>query len=96
MGFINTVKGIIAKFRAAGKSENEISGIIEKAAEKATVNRGHLKKDEFPKQEIKVESSTGAFRKAILELGITTEQATEAICKMGHAKGREKRRNTNN
>lgn len=96
MGFINAVKGIIAKFRAAGKSEKEISGIIETAAEKATVNRGHLKKDEFPKPEIKVESSTEAFRRAILELGITTEQAKEAICKMGHAKGREERRNTNN
>ena len=35
MGFINAVKGIIAKFRAAGKSENEISGIIETAAEKS-------------------------------------------------------------
>lgn len=61
MGFINAVKGIIAKFRAAGKSENEISSIIETAADKATVNKGYLKKDEFPKSEIKVESSTEAF-----------------------------------
>lgn len=32
------LKGIIDRFRAMGKSEKEISGIIETAADKATVN----------------------------------------------------------
>lgn len=92
MEFINAVKGIIEKFREEGKTEKEISGIVEAAAEKATANRGNLKKDEKPKSEIKVESIAEAFQR----LGITTKQAKEAICKMGHAKGCEERRNTNN
>lgn len=37
MGFIEAVKGIIEKFRAAGKPEMEIADIIERASEKATV-----------------------------------------------------------
>lgn len=37
MGFIEAVKGIIEKFRAAGKSETEIAEFIERASEKATV-----------------------------------------------------------
>ena len=32
------LKGIIDRFRAMGKSEKEISGIIETAADKATAN----------------------------------------------------------
>lgn len=32
------LKGIIDRFRAMGKTENEISGIVEAAADKATVN----------------------------------------------------------
>lgn len=34
------LKGIIDRFRAMGKTEKEISGIIETAADKATVNPG--------------------------------------------------------
>lgn len=32
------LKGIIDRFRAMGKTENEISSIVEAAADKATVN----------------------------------------------------------
>lgn len=42
MGFVEKVKNIISKLRAAGKTEKEVSEIIEQAAEAATV----LKKTE--------------------------------------------------
>ena len=38
------IKRIIERFRASGKTENEISSIIEEAADKASVNRDALKK----------------------------------------------------
>lgn len=46
MGFIEAVKGIIEKFRAAGKTEEEITDIVERAAEKATVKTGIMAKHE--------------------------------------------------
>lgn len=96
MGFRNAVKNIIEKFRATGKTEKEISSIIETVADKATVNKETLKKKEYTKPEIKTKVSTEAFERAILELGITAKQATEAFYRMGRSKGREERRNTNN
>lgn len=42
MGFVEKVKNVISKLRAAGKTEKEVSEIIEQAAEAATV----LKKTE--------------------------------------------------
>ena len=42
------LKGIIDRFRAMGKSEKEISGIIETAADKATANPD-VTKPEKPK-----------------------------------------------
>ena len=44
------LKGIIDRFRAMGKTEKEISGIIETAADKATVNPD-VTKPEKPKQQ---------------------------------------------
>ena len=44
MGFVEKVKNVISKLRAAGKTEKEVSEIIEQAAEAATV----LKKTESP------------------------------------------------
>lgn len=38
------LKGIIDRFRAMGKTENEISGMIEQAADRATVNKGVTEK----------------------------------------------------
>lgn len=43
------LKGIIDRFRAMGKSEKEISGIIETAADKATANPD-VTKPEKPKK----------------------------------------------
>ena len=42
MGFVEKVKNVISKLRAAGKTEKEVSEIIEQAAEAATVG---LEKD---------------------------------------------------
>ena len=38
MGIMSIVKNVIEHFRKAGKTENEISGMIEQAADRATVN----------------------------------------------------------
>lgn len=37
MGFVEKVKNVISKLRAEGKTEKEVSEIIEQAAEAATV-----------------------------------------------------------
>lgn len=37
MGFVEKVKNVISRLRAAGKTEKEVSEIIEQAAEAATV-----------------------------------------------------------
>ena len=44
-------KGIIDRFRAMGKTENEISGIVEAAADKATVNPDVAKNENPQKPE---------------------------------------------
>ncbi|MFR1310795.1 MAG: hypothetical protein ACLSCO_19210 [Gallintestinimicrobium sp.] len=44
MGFVEKVKNVISRLRAAGKTEKEVSEIIEQAAETATI----LKKTESP------------------------------------------------
>ena len=49
MGFVEKVKNVISKLRAAGKTEKEVSEIIEQAAEAATV----LKKTESPEQALR-------------------------------------------
>lgn len=40
MGIMSIVKSVIEHFRKAGKTEKEISNMIEQAADKATVNKG--------------------------------------------------------
>lgn len=44
MGIMSIVKNVIEHFRKAGKTENEISGMIEQAADRATVNKGVIEK----------------------------------------------------
>lgn len=51
------LKGIIDRFRAMGKSEKEISGIIETAADKATVNPDVTKPEKPREPEIKIETT---------------------------------------
>ena len=47
MGIMSIVKNVIEHFRKAGKTENEISGMIEQAADRATVNKGVTEKKEY-------------------------------------------------
>lgn len=44
MGIMSIVKSVIEHFRKAGKTEKEISSMIEQAADKATVNKGIAEK----------------------------------------------------
>lgn len=93
------LKGIIDRFRAMGKSEKEISGIIETAADKATANPD-VTKPEKPKKpkkpEIKIETTAEAFVEAVLRTGTTLQQAKTAILKMSSLRDAENRKNTNN
>lgn len=76
------LKGIIDRFRAMGKTENEISSIVEAAADKATVNP-NVAKNENP-------------QKPVLQMGTTLQQAKTAILKMSSLRDAENRKNTNN
>lgn len=64
MGIMSIVKNVIEHFRKAGKTENEISGMIEQAADRATVNKGVTEKKEYKRPEIKVETSAEQFVEA--------------------------------
>lgn len=90
------LKGIIDRFRAMGKSEKEISGIIETAADKATVNKGVTEKKEYKRPEIKVETSAEQFVEAVMQTGVTAEQVKTAIMKMCDSQRCTNRQNTNN
>ena len=73
------LKGIIDRFRAMGKTENEISSIVEAAADKATVNPDVTKNENPQKPEIKVETTAEAFVEAVLQTGVTMKQEKTAI-----------------
>lgn len=90
------LKGIIDRFRAMGKTENEISSIVEAAADKATVNSDVTKNENPQKPEIKVETTAEAFAEAVLQTGVTMKQAKTAILKMSSSRNAENRKNTNN
>lgn len=87
---------IIDRFRAMGKSEKEISGIIETAADKATANPDVTKPEKPKKPEIKIETTAEAFVEAVLRTGTTLQQAKTAILKMSSLRDAENRKNTNN
>ena len=90
------LKGIIDRFRAMGKTENEISGIVEAAEDKATVNQDVAKMKIHKKPEIKVETTAEAFVEAILQAGATMEQVKTAILKMRSSRDAKNRKSTNN
>lgn len=90
------LKGIIDRFRAMGKSEKEISGIIETAADKATANPDVMKPEKPKKPEIKIETTAEAFIEAVLRTGTTLQQAKTAIMKMCDSQRCTNRQNTNN
>lgn len=90
------LKGIIDRFRAMGKTENEISSIVEAAADKVTVNPDVAKNENPQKPEIKIETTAEAFVEAVLQMGTTLQQAKTAILKMSSLRDAENRKNTNN
>lgn len=90
------LKGIIDRFRAMGKTENEILSIVEAAADKATVNPDVAKNENPQKPEIKIETTAEAFVEAVLQMGTTLQQAKTAILKMSSLRDAENRKNTNN
>lgn len=96
MGIMSIVKNVIEHFRKAGKTENEISDMIEQAADRATVNKGVTEKKEYKRPEIKVETSAEQFVEAVLQMGTTLQQAKTAILKMSSSRDAENRKNTNN
>lgn len=63
------LKGIIDRFRAMEKTEKEISGIIETAADKATANPDVTKPEKQREPEIKIETTAEAFVEAVLRMG---------------------------
>ena len=90
------LKGIIDRFRAMGKTEKEISGIIETAADKATANPDVTKPEKQREPEIKIETTAEAFVEAVLRTGTTLQQAKTAILKMSSLRDAGNRKNTNN
>lgn len=77
MGFVEKVKNVISKLRAAGKTEKEVSEIIEQAAEAATV----LKKTESPEHPEKIKAQEFIYatgREADAELQKIAEQEYQA------------------
>lgn len=90
------LKGIIDRFRALGKSDKEVSDIIEAAANKATVNPDVAKTEKQEKLEIKVEMTAKVFIEEVLQTGVTMEQAKTAILKMSGSRNARNRKDTNN
>lgn len=72
------LKGIIDRFRAMGKTEKEISGIIETAADKATANPDVTKPEKQREPEIKIETTAEEMRK-IAKTRITGVKCTVCL-----------------
>ena len=90
------LKGIIDRFRAMGKTENEISSIVEAAADKATVNPDVTKPEKPKKPEIKIETTAEAFVEAVLRNRNDFATGKTAILKMSSLRDAKNRKNTNN
>lgn len=92
MGVLKAIYDVIQKMRAAGKSENEISGIIAEASEKATVKNPEIGK--IPKIETVKQPKT--LKEALSERGISTEDAVRAFERINQASERKIRKTSNN
>ena len=76
MGFVEKVKNVISRLRAAGKTEKEVSEIIEQAAEAATV----LKKTESPEHPEKIKAAGGEnLQDALFESGNQCKRGIDRI-----------------
>lgn len=90
------LKGIIDRFRAMGKSEKEISDIIETATDKATANPDVTKLEKPKEPEIKAEIIVEACTRAVSQVGATLQKVKTKILKMSSLRDVENRKNTNN
>lgn len=87
MGFVEKVKNVISKLRAAGKTEKEVSEIIEQAA---TV----LKKTEYPEHPEKIKAAGGEnLQDALLKVGISAKEALTAFESIYRLRRQEKSNN---
>lgn len=89
MGFVEKVKNVISKLRAAGKTEKEVSEIIEQAAEAATV----LKKTESPEYPEKIKAAGENLQDALLKVGISAKEALTAFESIYRLRRQEKSNN---
>lgn len=99
MGFAQFMKTAICRLQAAGKTKSEISGILEDAAERSTVNRGVIKERE-PETALEPRNKQGdsldSLCYAMAEAGITVEEAEKALERMRAAETKKPKHETNN
>lgn len=81
MGFVDALKGVLAKVRAMGKTEKDILNAVENAAEKATVNREALRAMIEP-AERKFETEAERVSEKLREVN---EQAAKTFENFAHA-----------
>lgn len=93
MRFTNAVKGIINRLRAAGKTEKEISSIIETASEKASM-KFEDKKEKLLKEEIKPFGE--CLKEALTAAGVTAKDAERAFNGFENNRRIELPKDTNN
>lgn len=90
MGFVEKVKNIVSKLRAAGKTEKEVQKIIKQAAETATV----LKKPESPEYpEESKEAGGESLQDALSKAGISAREALTALESIYRPRRQEKSNN---
>lgn len=76
MRFVEKVKNIISKLRAAGKTEKEVFEIVKQAADAATV----IKNPEIKQiPEIRIRADTENLQNALKQVGISAKEALSAF-----------------
>lgn len=75
MKFVEKMKTIISKLRAEGKTEKEVSEIIKRAADAATVKNPENK--QIP--EIRIRADTENLQNALMRVGISAKEAIQAL-----------------
>lgn len=75
MKFAEKVKTIISKLRAEGKTEKEVSEIIKRAADAATVKNPEIK--QIP--ETRIRADTENLKNALMRVGISAKEAISAL-----------------
>lgn len=90
MGFIEKAKNIIQRLKKAGKSQKELPEIIKRAAEKATVTK---EPENLKRVEGEMTTVCESLQNALLQAGISADEAIQAFEKLQGLKKREKTNN---